>query len=85
MAGRLGRQRRANGVGCRATRISARLLPESLEVAERAAEALGVTRDAYLDMLLAQERTRLDETGRPTWWTAPVAEDQEELPLSQSA
>lgn len=85
MAGRVGRQRRANGVGCRATRISVRLLPESLEVAERAAEALGVTRDAYLDRLLATERERLDEHGCPMWWTAPEPGDQEELPLSQSA
>ena len=84
MAGRIGRQRRANGVGCLAKRSTVRLLPESLEVAEIAAEALGVTRDAYLDRLLATERTRLDEHGRPRWWTDSVP-GQEDLPLSQSA
>ena len=84
MAGRLGRQRRANGVGRLARPTTVRLLPESYEVAETAAASLGVTRDVYLDRLLAEERARLDEHGRPTWWTEPVPGDQEVLPL-QSA
>ena len=84
MAGRTGRKRRANGVGRLAKPVMLRLLPESLDVLEAAAEALGVTRDAYVEKLLAQERLRLDEQGRPTWWTEPVPGDQEVLPL-QSA
>ncbi|HET9656408.1 MAG TPA: hypothetical protein VFP72_13715 [Kineosporiaceae bacterium] len=61
-----------------------RLLPENLEVAERAAEALGVTRDALIDEVLAELGRQLDADGRPMWWTAPVPADQEVLPL-QSA
>jgi hypothetical protein len=84
MAAKQGRRHRQRGIGCQAIRATVRLLPESLEVAERAADALGVSRDTYLDMLLARERARVDELGRPTWWPDPVEEDQEVLPLQAS-
>lgn len=61
-----------------------RLTPAAWEVAEKAAAALQVSRDAYLDRLLANEAHRLDEDGRPMWWTTPVAGDQHELPLTQN-
>jgi len=56
-----------------------------LQLAEKAAEALGVSRDYYLERVLAREGEHLDEHGRPRWWTDPVPTDQQELPLSQSA
>jgi hypothetical protein len=62
-----------------------RVCDEALDVAEAAAAALGITRDYYLEELLLQERSRMDENGRPTWWTKPLPHDQEELPLSESA
>ncbi|HEY6798464.1 MAG TPA: hypothetical protein VI248_27620, partial [Kineosporiaceae bacterium] len=85
MAGRTGRARRPNGVGKDTKPATVRLSSRSWQIAEDAAEALGVTRDAYLDRLLAEERQRLDENGRPMWWTDPAPRDQEVLPLTQSA
>jgi hypothetical protein len=85
MASRVGRTKRPNGVGATATPSTVRLTPPSWTVAERAAEALGVSRDAYLDRLLARERQHLDDQGRPTWWADSVPDEQQELPLSQSA
>jgi hypothetical protein len=67
------------------TPSTVRLSPTSWEVAETASAALGVSRDAYLDALLARERAQLDERGRPLWWTHTEPGDQEELPLTQSA
>jgi len=84
MANRAGRAKRPVGEGRAAIKATVRLAPQSLEVAETAAAALGVSRDAYLDHLLARERERLDERGRPVWWTGPVPRDQEELPLKSA-
>ncbi|HEY6793470.1 MAG TPA: hypothetical protein VI248_02175 [Kineosporiaceae bacterium] len=84
MAGRTGRTRRPNGIGV-PPKKGMRVCDEALAVAETAAAALGITRDFYLEELLLQERGRLDENGRPTWWTKPLPQDQEVLPLTQSA
>lgn len=62
-----------------------RLTAPSWTVAEDAARALGVSRDAYLDRLLAREKEYADAQGRPVWWNDPVPMDQEELPLSRTA
>jgi hypothetical protein len=64
---------------------SLRLSDEALAVAERAAAALGVTRDYFLDELLLQEGKSLPESGRPDWWTKPTSRNQEVLPLGKSA
>ena len=61
-----------------------RLSPDALQVAETAAEALGITRDYFLDELLRHQRQHLDQNGRPTWWTKPLPRDQEELPLKSA-
>jgi hypothetical protein len=61
-----------------------RLSEEALAVAERAAEALGITRDYFLDELLRHEAERLDQDGRPTWWKKSVPRDQKELPLKSA-
>jgi hypothetical protein len=58
-----------------------RLTSPSLELVEKAAEALGVSRDYYLEKVLARAGEQLDEHGRPLWWTDPVPTDQQELPL----
>jgi len=61
-----------------------RLCDEALAVANRAAEALGVTRDYFLTELLLKEGQSLPEDGRPTWWTKPIPRGQEELPLKSA-
>ena len=81
MAARAGRPRRPRGTLAHVSKSTLRLRPESWEVAERAAAALQVSRDAFIDELLAREAERLDENGRPVWWTTPVSGDQPELPL----
>ena len=73
MSNRAGRVRRPIGVGAQATPSTVRLLPDAWRKAETAAEALGISRDAYLDALLLREE--LDERGRPVWWTEPVSRD----------
>ena len=85
MANRAGRTKRPVGVGQTARKLTVRLDPDALEVAEQAAEALGISRDAFLSRLLTRQREYLDPRGRPIWWTDPVLTDQEELPLTQSA
>lgn len=85
MANRAGRVKRPNGVGASTIKSTIRLQQASWEIAERAAAALGVSRDAYLDQVLAREAAALDERGRPLWWTDPVPGDQEELPLHKTA
>jgi hypothetical protein len=83
MAGRTGRTRRPNGVSS-TTRFSCRLSDEALVVAERAAEALGITREYFLEELLLKEGQMLPETGRPEWWSKPLPKDQEVLPLKSA-
>lgn len=78
MAARAGRQRRTGGVSKKATPTTVRLT--QLHVAETAASALGVSRDAYLDAVLAREAESLDANGRPHWWPGRD-QYQEELPL----
>jgi hypothetical protein len=72
------------GVGPRTTRSTVRLVAEAWEVAQTAAAALGVSRDAYLDAVLLRERDQLDEQGRPVWWTEDAPVSQEELPLKNA-
>jgi hypothetical protein len=81
MANRGGRSKRPVGVGATATKSTVRLTPTAWQVAEDAASALRVSRDAYLDRLLAREAANLDKTGRPLWWDEPVPADQAMLPL----
>jgi hypothetical protein len=81
MANRAGRTKRRKGVGATATPSTVRLTPPSWKVAEDAAAALGVSRDAYLDRLLAREAAHADDAGRPEWWDEPVPSDQTILPL----
>lgn len=57
------------------------MTPAAWDVAERAAVALQVSRDAFIEQLLIHELDRLDEDGRPVWWTAAVSGDQPALPL----
>jgi transcription initiation factor TFIID subunit TAF12 len=85
MANRPGRRKRPVGVGRTATPSTVRLTAAAWEVAERASAALNISRDAYLDRVLAREAHQLDEHGRPVWWAEPVPGDQEELPLHKSA
>jgi hypothetical protein len=61
-----------------------RLDPDAFEVAEMGAEALGISRDAFLSRVLQQQRQYMDSMGRLTWWTDPVPADQEELPLKSA-
>lgn len=75
------RPRRPRGTLATVAKGTVRLTPSSWDVAERAAAALQVTRDAYLDQLLANEAHRLDADDRPVWWTTPVSGDQPALPL----
>lgn len=84
MATPAGRTRRPNGVSV-TKKSSLRLSDEALAVAERAAEALGVTRDYFLDELLLKEGASLPKSGRPSWWTKPTHKNQEVLPLDKSA
>ena len=81
MAAVKGRKQR-RGVS-HAVQLNARVLPDRREKALRAAEALGISVNAYIDALL--DREQLDERGRPLWWDSPVPTDQEELPLKTSA
>ena len=85
MVNRAGRTKRRKGVGATATPSTVRLTPPAWKVAEDASAALLVSRDAYLDRLLAREAANLDETGRPLWWDEPVpSDDQTVLPLDLS-
>ena len=78
MAARAGRNRRADGVGRVAKPTTVRLT--QIDVAERVADALKISRDAYLDALLAREAEALGPNGVPDWWpTCPP--EQRELPL----
>lgn len=90
MANRAGRQKRPEGTGVSTLKTSINITDASWTLAERAAEALNISRDAYLDWLLAHEQ--LDESGRPVRWTRETAPDwwrdpntQQELPLGKSA
>jgi hypothetical protein len=62
-------------------KTTVRLTAPALEVAERAAAALGVSRDLYLERVIAREAARLDEHGRPEWWSDPVPTDQQVLSI----
>jgi hypothetical protein len=57
--------------------------PETLDRVYAVAEALGVSLTAYVEELIRHDQ--LDEQGRPVWWTDPAPQDQEELPLTQTA
>jgi hypothetical protein len=83
MANRAGRVKRPNGVGANTVKSTVRLEQTSWAVAERAAAALGVSRDAYLDQVLAREAAQLDAWDRPIWWTGTAPRDQRELPLGE--
>lgn len=84
MASRAGRAKRPNGVGAITVKATVRLTDPTLKAAERAAEALGVSRDYYLEKTLARAAESLDIDGRPLWWTDPVPADQEVLPLKSA-
>jgi hypothetical protein len=81
MAAIKGRRQRVGVAGT--TLMSARVHPEHLVKAKRAAEALGISLAAYVDELLAREE--LDALGRPLWWSDPIPPDQQELPLDKTA
>ena len=59
-----------------AVQVSVRLRPPALEKAERARLSLGISRAAYLEMLL--EREQVDEHGRPLWAAESHADTQEQ-------
>lgn len=66
-------------------KATVRLTDPTLKAAERAAEALGVSRDYYLEMALARMAQTMDQkTGRPSWWPDTVPADQEVLPLKSA-
>ena len=79
-----GRTRRPNGVSV-TKRSTLSLSDDAWAVVDRAAEALGVTRDYFLDELVLKEGRSLPEHGRPDWWTKPTSKNQKELPLKTSA
>lgn len=81
VSARPGRPRRPRGTLATVARSSVRMTPEAWDIAERAAVALQVSRDAFIEQLLINERHRLGEDDRPVWWTAPVRGDQPALPL----
>jgi hypothetical protein len=84
MAAIKGRRHRTGVADAKPFRMSLR--PALRAKADRTTTALGISLAAYLDELVARDRT--DETGRPDWWADPVPGDQgdqEELPLSKSA
>lgn len=62
--------------------LRVRVRPELAEQVAHAAEALGISQAAYVDLLLAHAHEDLGPDGRPSWWTTPVPADQETLPVS---
>jgi len=63
--------------------LAVRISPANFDKVERMADALGVSKAAIVDEILSREL--LDEHGRPPWWTRPVPQDQQELPLQRPA
>ena len=76
-----GCRKRPNGTGLNAKATTIRLNPDSWQVANNAAQALGISRDAFFDGLLAWSSTQVDAQGRPMWWSQLVSDDDRERPL----
>lgn len=50
-----------------------RITREAAHAADAVADALGISRDAYLEVLLLREYEKRDERGRPKWWSRRTA------------
>lgn len=88
MPTRAGRQKRPQG-SVETIKTSLNISQASWDIAENAAQALGISRDAYLEALLAREK--FDQRGRPKWWSKRTApswwidpDEQQELPLKSA-
>lgn len=88
MPTRAGRQKRPKG-SVETIKTSLNISQASWDIAENAAQALGISRDAYLEALLAREK--FDQRGRPKWWSKRTApswwidpDEQQELPLKSA-
>lgn len=72
--GRRGRKRRPRGRTIPTTKCTVRFSDPVLEQVEAAAEAMDISRDYYLELLMSWA----DKQGLPTSWDEIVAADQSE-------
>ncbi len=77
------RIRRPDGTQNLGVPFYSRVTPEAKAVLDAAAAVLDVPKWVILDAIL--RRTELDEHGRPVWWPDNTTNQQQELPLPQSA
>lgn len=57
-----------------------RIDPQMNAVADQVAQRLGVSKSDFIEELL--RHVELDPDGVPSWWTRPLPEREETLPLT---
>lgn len=73
-------RRRPRGSAKNAEPLYVRIDPQMNAVADQVAQRLGVSKSDFIEELL--RHVELDPDGVPSWWTRPLPEREETLPLT---
>lgn len=70
-------RRRPQGAAKGTVALYTRVDPNAVAIVDQAAERVGVSKAEFVEALIFHLGTTLDESGVPTWWTKPIADDKE--------